>query len=234
MPVERRSYDQFCAVARALDLVGERWTLLLIREFMLGPRRFKDLLAGLPGIGTNLLTERLRTLEQEGVIRRHVLPPPAGSTVYELTDIGRGLEPVVFALGRWGHQFLDPRAPGQATQPGWFIVSLRARFDPVVAKGIRETYQLLVDGEQFEVRVDHGAVRVTPGPATAPAVALTTGLSTFYRLLVGATSPAAALRSKALQIDGDAAAFERFVALFAWSRSEGVSRTQIGSPRSRP
>src|SRR5712691_3728539 len=98
----RRSYNQYCALARALDVVGERWTLLLVRELLLGPRRYKDLLDGLPGIGTNLLADRLKHLEDAGMIRRVVLPPPAGSAVYELTELGRRLEPAVFELGRWG------------------------------------------------------------------------------------------------------------------------------------
>src|SRR5918996_4677686 len=102
----KRRYDQYCALARALDVVGERWTLLLVRELLLGPRRYTDLLGGLPGIGTNLLADRLRYLEQVGLVRRRVLPPPAGSTVYELTELGRELEPTVFALGRWGAHFL--------------------------------------------------------------------------------------------------------------------------------
>ena len=96
-----RSYGQFCGVAHALDLVGERWALLVVRELVLGPKRFTDLAAGLPGIGTNILTARLRELEQTGVVERRVLPPPAGSTVYELTPYGRELEPVLLALGRW-------------------------------------------------------------------------------------------------------------------------------------
>src|SRR5918995_3325809 len=98
----KRRYDQYCALARTLDVVGERWTLLLVRELLLGPRRYKDLLAGLPGIGTNLLAERLRHLEEFGLVRRRSLPPPAGSRVYELTELGRGLESVVMELGRWG------------------------------------------------------------------------------------------------------------------------------------
>src|SRR5581483_3423202 len=87
----RRSYRQYCGVARALDVVGERWTLLIIRDLLLGPRRYKDLLEGLPGIGTNLLADRLKELERHGIVRRTVLPPPAGSTVYELTDLGSAL-----------------------------------------------------------------------------------------------------------------------------------------------
>src|SRR5438270_8716701 len=102
----KRSYDQYCAVARGLDVIGDRWTLLLVRDLLLGPKRYKDLLEGLPGIGTNLLAARLKELEAAGIVRRGVLPPPAGSSVYELTDKGQALEPAILALGRWGAQFL--------------------------------------------------------------------------------------------------------------------------------
>ncbi len=104
--MSKRSYDQHCTVAHALDVVGERWTLLLVRELLTGPKRFKDLLWGLPGIGTNLLAARLKALEEHGVVRRGTLPPPAGSGIYELTGLGRSLEPVVVALSRWGSRLI--------------------------------------------------------------------------------------------------------------------------------
>src|SRR5215207_1930509 len=110
--MNNRSYHQYCGLAYALDIVGERWTLLVIRELSAGPRRFKDLLDGLPGISTNLLAERLKHLEQQGVIRHRTLAPPAGSSVYELTAIGRALEPTLLALGKWGSQFVPPSAEG--------------------------------------------------------------------------------------------------------------------------
>src|SRR3954465_14659960 len=100
--MSKRSYNQHCAMARALDALGERWTLLVIRELLPGPKRYKDLLEGLPGIGTNLLAARLRDLEAAGAIQRRMLPPPAGAVVYELTDSGRELESVVLDLARWG------------------------------------------------------------------------------------------------------------------------------------
>ncbi len=103
----RRSYNQGCGVARALDVVGERWTLLLVRELLSGPKRFKDLLEGLCGIGTNLLAARLKDLEGNGIVRRSTLPPPAGSSVYELSEMGRSLEPVIVALCRWELQLMD-------------------------------------------------------------------------------------------------------------------------------
>src|SRR5260370_38322892 len=95
-----RSYDQYCAVARGLDVIGDRWTLLLVRDLLLGPKRYKDLLAGLPGIGTNLLADRLHELEGAGLIERTAFPPPAGSTVYRLTEPGQSLDPPLVALGR--------------------------------------------------------------------------------------------------------------------------------------
>src|SRR6188768_1790264 len=111
--IYNRGYSQFCPVAYALEVVGERWTLLVIRELIPGPRRFKDLMDGLPGISTNLLAERLKDLEQQGVIRRRRLAPPAGSAVYELTAIGRALEPTLLELGKWGSQFV-PATPEDA------------------------------------------------------------------------------------------------------------------------
>src|SRR5689334_10593569 len=110
--MKNKSYNQFCALAYALDLIGERWTMLLIRELLPGPRRFTDLMDGLPGISTNLLTERLRALEDQGLLTKRILPPPAASTVYDLTPVGRALETALIELGRWGSQFLPPSLEG--------------------------------------------------------------------------------------------------------------------------
>src|ERR687886_123195 len=126
----RRSYNQYCAVARALDIVGERWTLLVARELLTGPKRFKDLLEGLPGIGTNLLAARLKNLEGFGILRRTTLPPPAGSKVYELTELGRSLEPVITALGRWGLKFLDTPGQGDDLRPAWAMVAVKFALKP--------------------------------------------------------------------------------------------------------
>src|SRR5918997_566704 len=122
----RRSYAQYCGLARALDVLGERWTLLAIRELLLGPKRFSDLLAGLSGIGPNVLSTRLRTLEAEGLVTKRRLPPPAASTVYELTGRGRELEPAVVELARWGVGLLGPPAEDDRYRPGWLALSLRA------------------------------------------------------------------------------------------------------------
>ena len=120
-----RSYGQYCALAKALDVIGDRWTLLLVRDLLLGPKRYKDLLSGLPGIGTNLLADRLKELEATGLIERTVLPPPAGSTVYQLTETGQALEPVMVSLGRWGARFLGAPKKTDVMLPRAYFVAMR-------------------------------------------------------------------------------------------------------------
>src|SRR5215813_9428854 len=109
----QRTYNQYCPMAHSLDLIGERWTLLIIHNLFLGPKRFSDLLRGLPGIGTNILTDRLKSLEENGLVQNRFLPPPAASSVYELTPYGRSLEDVMIALARWGARTLGARQPDQ-------------------------------------------------------------------------------------------------------------------------
>src|SRR3954451_13767324 len=128
MEMSKRSYNQYCAMARALDALGERWTLLVIRELLSGPKRFKDLLEGLPGIGTNLLAARLKNLESEGLLCRVTLPPPAGSTVYELTERGREIEPVLIGLARWGLGLLGAPRPSDVFRPVWAVQAMKATF----------------------------------------------------------------------------------------------------------
>src|ERR687896_2059432 len=131
----KRSYEQYCTVARALDVIGERWTLLLVRELLTGPKRFKDLLGGLPGIGTNLLAARLKALEGEGIVRRATLPPPAGSNVYELKELGGSLEPVIMALSRWGARLLDAPREEDEMRAGWAVVAMRSALGQGAAGG---------------------------------------------------------------------------------------------------
>src|SRR3954454_19011185 len=138
----KRSYDQYCPAAKALDLVGERWTLLLVRELLLGPRRYGDLLEALPGIGTNLLSERLRRLEEANILRRRRLDPPAGSTVYEVTEEGWELEPVLLPLGRFGLCMLGRRRRKEAFRPEWLALGLRSAVDVQAAAGLHETYEV--------------------------------------------------------------------------------------------
>lgn len=205
----KRSYDQHCAVARALDVVGERWTLLLVRELLTGPKRFKDLLGGLPGIGTNLLAARLKALEGHGVVRRATLPPPAGSGVYELTEMGRSLEPAVVALSRWGSRLIEEPRDGDECRPAWVVMAIRSLFEPGAAGGLRETYELRIDGEAFQLRVDGGSVEVRQGCADAPDVVVSGGADTFLALSAGRLAPGEALESGELRIEGDGDALDR-------------------------
>src|SRR2546422_1226819 len=169
----KRSYSQFCPLARSLDILGERWTLLIVRNLMIGPQRYKDLLDGLPGIGTNLLAARLKELEKEGIIQRRKLPPPAGSTVYEFTELGRGLEAPLIDIARWGMWTLRRPVENVAFRPTWGALAMKVLFSPEAAKGIREVYELRIDDEVFTVRVDDGALDVSPGPAPAADLVVT-------------------------------------------------------------
>jgi putative sterol carrier protein len=183
---------------------------------MIGPKRFKDLLEGLPGIGTNLLADRLKELERAGIVSKRVLPPPSGSTVYELTTMGKGLEPVVFALGRWGHQFLSQQIPGEISKPGWFMVALRGTFRADHALGVRAQYELRIDNEVFQAVIAEGKLRIAQGPPLDPSMTLITNLRTLIGLISGVISPNDALRSGKVSVEGNPDEVHRFVGFFAW------------------
>jgi DNA-binding HxlR family transcriptional regulator len=165
-----RSYGDRCGIARALDLVGERWALLVVRELLLGPKRFTDLRAGLPNIGPDVLAQRLRDLEDAGIVQRRTLPPPAGSRVYELTGRGLELEPVVLALGRWGSQAPFPDEDARIGVDA-FVIALKTLFDP--STDLEATVELRLDGQPFRARVTGGRFEVARGPADEPAATIT-------------------------------------------------------------
>src|ERR687896_1888747 len=152
----RHRYQQYCALARTLDVAGDRWTLLIVRELAPGPRRFTDLLDGLPGVSRNLLTERLRALERAGIISRHELPPPAAPRVYELTDDGRDLATAMAPLIAWGSRRIGERTPGDTFRPRWPAVAMAGLPHPRAARGGRGTYQFLVGGPALPFTVDDG------------------------------------------------------------------------------
>jgi DNA-binding HxlR family transcriptional regulator/putative sterol carrier protein len=201
--MSKRSYNQYCAVARALDLVGERWTLLVVRELLTGPKRFKDLLEGLPGIGTNLLTTRLKDLERYRVVHRVTLPPPAASKVYELTELGRSLEPVIATLGRWGLEFLGAPDQEDDLRPAWAMVAMRSALKQEAARGLQETYEFHIDEEAFHLRVTDGEVEALQGPAVDPDLVLTGATQDFLALTAGQVEPAEVLDSGEIRIEGD-------------------------------
>lgn len=203
-----RSYKQFCALARSLDVLGERWTLLLIRELLLGPRRFTDLLSGLPGIAPNLLSDRLRALEAHGVIRRSSLPPPAGTRVYELTERGQQLRPTLRALAQWGMDPIAPPHPEEHRQPAWYAVALEAAFRPELAHGVQEAYGFVVDDVTFHLEVVDGQAHARDGTPAATAFVLRASLADFLAIATGARRP------RESELDGSATAFRRFTRLF--------------------
>src|SRR5207253_6882562 len=165
--VTRRSYADGCGAAHALDLVGERWALLIVRELVLGPKRFSDLRAGLPGISPNVLTQRLTELEQAAIVRRRKLAPPAGARVYELTDWGLELEPVIMALGRWGAR--SPALPqGASISVDALILSFRTMFDANAASGFQASIELRLGEDHFHANIARRAIELGRGPAEAP------------------------------------------------------------------
>ncbi|MDQ6672818.1 MAG: winged helix-turn-helix transcriptional regulator, partial [Chloroflexota bacterium] len=223
-----RAYNQYCGVARGLDLIGERWTLLIVRDLLVGPKRYKDLLKGLPGIGTNLLATRLRELEQREIVRRTVLPPPAGSTVYELTAIGRELEPALLAIGRWGARFLGQPRASDALLPTACFLALRAAFSPQAALGLTETYALHIGNQVFEVHIEDGQCTTSEGRMSTPDVVMTMDVLTLNALLMQGLPPSEALASRRVKIEGDSHALERFVGVFSFSH---VAQPSPGSAR---
>ena len=151
-----KRYDQYCPVCHALGLVGERWALLVVRELLKGPKRYTDLLEGMPGVGTNILAARLKELEEGGVVRKRKLPPPAASTVYELTEYGQELEEPLYALARWGARSLPPPAPNEDFYPDWGLNAFAALLDPEAARGVTATYVVRVADDVYTVQLDDG------------------------------------------------------------------------------
>ena len=208
-----RTYDDGCAAAHALDLVGERWALLVVRELLLGPKRFTDLRVGLPGASPNVLAQRLRELEGAGVVRRRKLPPPASSRVYELTDWGMELEPIIIRLGRWGA--CSPSKPHDAALGvDSLILSFRTMFDPHAADGLNASYELRLGEDRFRAVVADGRFEVERGGAERPDAIIETDAGTLAALVYYGRELGEALRSGELKIEGDESAVARFLTLF--------------------
>ena len=211
--VTKRTYCDGCAAAHALDLVGERWALLVVRELLLGPKRFTDLRAGLPSASPNVLAQRLRELEGAGVVRRRKLPPPAASRVYELTDWGMELEPVIVRLGRWGAR--SPSKPRDAALGvDSLILSFRTMFDPLAADGLTVIYELRLGEDRFRAEVADGRFEISRGGAERPDATIETDAGTLAALIYEGHELAEAVRSGDVKIEGDESAVERFLTLF--------------------
>lgn len=206
-------YGQYCGLAKALDLVGERWTLLIIRELSFGPRRFSDLLEGLPGISTAVLTERLNRLEEARVIIRRTLPPPAASKVYALTDDGQELGRAIVPLAAWGVRILaaNRRKRTEAFRPAWGLLFLRETFDASRARGVHDVYEFHIDDAVISVIVDDGEMQVIEGKSGRPVdVEIHVDTTTFIDVGVGRLRGRDAIRQGKLRLVGSEAALRRY------------------------
>jgi DNA-binding HxlR family transcriptional regulator len=209
----KRAYGDPCGIARALDVVGERWALLLVRELVLGPKRFTDLRAGLRGVSTDVLAQRLRQLEKAGVLRQTTLPPPSATRVYELTDRGHELEPVLVALGRWGSREPRPAATDEMTVDA-FAMALSTVFDPQRARGLDTTLALVVDGDHLVVRVHDGELELRRGAAEQPQARIQGSVTALREVLWRGRSLQDAEADGAVTVGGLRSVVKRFVKLF--------------------
>lgn len=208
-----RTYGDACGTALALDVVGERWALLVVRELLLGPKRFTDLKAGLPGVSSNVLAERLDGLERAGVLHRRRLPPPAASRVYELTGWGMELEPVVASLGRWGAR--TPWRPEDAAiGADALVLSFRTMFDPRAAEGLEARYELRLGEDRYRARVAGGRFEILRGAADRTDATVESDPATLAALVYEGLPLADAVRSGDAKVGGDKKAVERFLGLF--------------------
>lgn len=198
-----RTYAQHCAVATALDAIGDRWTLLVVRELLSGPKRYTDLQDGLPGISTDVLAARLRDLEAAGLLERRVLPPPAASKVYELTPDGAALEPVLVALARWGTARLPDVQQGEF-RPQWLELSLRALFQPRSTGAVTADFE--VDGFRLRASIRDGELTVERDPQGSADVVVRGDSAAIVALAKGGEHRTRALASGSVTVDGAARA----------------------------
>jgi DNA-binding HxlR family transcriptional regulator/putative sterol carrier protein len=203
----KRSYDQTCGLATALDLLGERWTLLILRDLVLGPQRYTDLLDGLPGIGTNMLANRLRDLDSLGLVQKRELPPPAASTVYELSEGGRELEPAMATLGRWGARYVQPPDHTASLSPRMLMLGLVMSFSPESAKPLNgRQFELRVDGLTFRLWVEGERAHARQEPAVRPDAVIDVSAQVLMGLAAKHLAIEDAVAAGGAHIDGDATA----------------------------
>lgn len=220
-----RSYGQYCGLARALALIGERWALLIIRDLLVGPRRFTDLKHGLPRIPTNVLSDRLKELERDGIVQRRVLPRPAAATVYELTPYGQQLEDAVMRLGVWGAQSLGEPHPDEIITNDSITVALRSTFMPEAARGHHLTFELRMGPTvHLNARVDNGSLRVAEGPAEHADLVIDAGLA-LKAVFARELSPRDALKQGLIRIQGNPEILDTFAQMFYIPSHRETART---------
>jgi DNA-binding HxlR family transcriptional regulator len=222
-----RSYHQFCPTAYALDIIGDRWTLLIVREMLFGPRRYTDLLKGLPGIGTNLLADRLKGLELNGVIQGRLLPPPSCAAVYELTAYGQELMPVISMLADWGMRMLPcpiPESEFVGIVPT--VASIFKLFDPQAAAGVNLSVSLCIQNEVYCIRVADGELSLIPYQSEPPDLVIGSSARALIQLVNGHISAEQAVTEHDLTIrTGDLSLLETFASLFSTSATPANNAT---------
>jgi DNA-binding HxlR family transcriptional regulator/putative sterol carrier protein len=211
--VSQKGYGQFCGFARALELVGDRWAMMIVRDLLVGPKRFSDLHSGLPKIPTNVLTTRLKQLEAGGIVERRPLPRPPGGVVYELTARGRELDDAVVAIGRWGAKLLETPRDGEIVTTDSLAMALRTTFRPEKAGDLRARYELHVGDIVLHAIVDGPRITVGRGALEKPDLIVESSPA-LKDLMAGAMTPREALASGAIRITGPRRLFNRFAGVF--------------------
>jgi len=213
--VTERSYGQYCGLAGALDLVGERWTLLVVRELMSGPKRYTDLAEGLPGIGTSLLAKRLAKLESSGVIERRLLPPPAATTVYDLAPAGHELAAALGRLMTWGLRHAVPEAPGDRQfNATWCVLPFTQPADPQALAGIEATFEFRIGDSSALLQVHDGHAELLPPGTATPHTMISMDAGTVAALGAGRRTIGEATADGAISVDGDRDAAAALFAAF--------------------
>jgi DNA-binding HxlR family transcriptional regulator len=219
---DRRHYGQFCGLAAALDIIGERWTLLIVRELLIGPARFSQIGENLPGIGPNLLTDRLKFLGERGLIESCPVPGDARGKQYRLTELGESLRPSLLSLARWGMKILtEEDAVFGISRAAWGFLAVQTMIDESNLPDVDESYEFRMDGEVFHIAVAKGQVLARRGPAETPALVVTTDAATFVRIGAETLTPFDAVVSAELKIDGDPKAIARCTRLIGLSGQGG-------------
>lgn len=209
-----KSYPDSCAGAHALDIVGDRWALLVVRELMLGPRRYTDLSESLVGISPNVLSQRLADLAEKGVIAKRTLPAPYGATVYQLTEWGKGLEPVLCELGRWGAR--SPELPrDNPLSVSSIVLSYRTMFDAAAAAGVSVELELHIPERPFRVSIEDGVLSIEPGEHPDPEAVISGESEILAAATYGGAELPDLIAAGDIRIEGDRSAAERFFACFS-------------------
>jgi DNA-binding HxlR family transcriptional regulator len=229
-----QGYGQLCGVATGLDMIGDRWAPLIIRDLLLGPLRFNDLAQGLPGIGTNTLTRRLKHLEDAGVVARGLLPVPERGTAYELTPYGRELEPIFLALGRWGTRSMGRLPAEVAMRSRWLATAMLAFHDQTHQIATPTTWELRLTDGVFSVRAERRDLAISAGPPARADLVVSTDDMTLHAMLCRQISPADAVASGQAVLDGDETALAALLDLFAFPPAAVAARSGGGSGKIEP